>query len=127
MQYYQPSAAPHKVVSASGKVKNRPDARARSLRSPPLPPLKSDDRRVCAALRASHTPEHGALREDMAARDDGLGPGVSRHVCQRERATCRESQVRDGHACAQVPPTPPPRSRSLAVAHAADAVQIRAR
>lgn len=37
----------------------------------------------------------------MAARDDGLGPGVSGHVCQRKCATRRESQVRDGHACAQ--------------------------
>jgi hypothetical protein len=46
----------------------------------------------------------------MAARDDGLGPGVSRHVCQRESATRRESQVRDGHACAQA--LQPPRARA---------------
>lgn len=47
----------------------------------------------------------------MAPRDDGLRPGVSRHVCQRERATRRESQVRDGHACAHA--LQPQRPRAL--------------
>ena len=74
MQYFQPSAAPHKVISSSGKVSSPVLAAVFADSLPSYTP-----RRACTAICTAIAPEHSTSSEGMAAGHDGVEPGVTGH------------------------------------------------